>query len=109
MKLKLVGIALFIASSSAIAVEKDKKQHFAISTAIGLGSTYVFEDYRYSLAACLAVGIAKETYDYVDYGLFDEKDLMYDALGCGLGVFTGETIKFHFQDDGASLSFNYKF
>lgn len=100
---------LIIASSNAMAVEKDKQKHLAVSTAIGAGSTYFFDDYRYSFATCMTFGLAKEIYDEIDYGGFDGKDLAYDALGCGLGVLTGEVIKFHIQDDGAMISLNYNF
>lgn len=111
MKIKsfLITILLLL-SSNAFAIDEDKQKHLAVSAVIGAGSTLIFDDYRYSLGLCLSAGIAKEVYDHYDYGEFDEKDLMYDAIGCGLGVLTGEVIKFHSTGNGgAMISFNYNF
>ena len=111
MKIIKKGILLstILFAFNASAIEKDKQKHFGVSTAIGAASTYFFDDYRYSLASCFAVGLGKELYDEYDYNGFSGKDLVYDGLGCSLGVLTGEVIKFNLTDNSAEITFNYKF
>lgn len=100
MKLFVLGIAA-LASFGCGAIENDKILHAGVSTAIGAASYAYTEDYTTSMISCVAVGLAKEVYDEVDYGGFDEKDLMYDALGCATGIILmdyGLSIKYDTSD-----------
>lgn len=96
-------------------IEKDKILHFGVSFGAGkVLNQRVFDDYRYSLATCFAIGLGKEIYDEIDYNGFDEKDLLADALGCGLGVWLDEAffqdnLSFDVNHQGFNLAFEYKF
>jgi len=108
-RLFLLLSTLLSISFSAYSIEDDKRKHLVISTAIGAGSSFIFDDYRYSLATCFSIGLAKEFYDQYDYGGFSKEDLMYDAIGCAIGVFSTEHVKLHFKKDSTVLSIQYKF
>lgn len=53
----------------------DKKLHLAS----GLAIAFVFGIYNpwIGLGCGMAAGVAKEIYDYFDYGLFDKLDMYY--------------------------------
>ena len=78
-------------------IEEDKQKHFVVSYVIGVGTNFVFEDWKTSLVACSAVGLGKEIYDEIDYNGFSEEDLAYDILGCSLGILTVEGLNFSLQ------------
>lgn len=115
-KILSIGISAILLSPTASAeLEKDKVLHFGVSFGAGkILNQRVFDDYRYSLATCFALGVGKELYDEIDYGGFDEKDLLADALGCGFGVWVDEAffqdhVSFDFDHKGFNLDFEYKF
>lgn len=62
----------------------DKKLHLAS----GLAIAFVFGVYNpwIGLFAGIIAGIAKEVYDYFDYGLFDKKDMLFTWLGATIGA-----------------------
>ena len=66
----------------------DKKLHLASGFAIA----FVFGIYNpwIGLGCGMAAGVAKEIYDYFDYGLFDKKDMLFTWLGSSIG--TGLTL-----------------
>lgn len=62
----------------------DKKLHLLAGLAIAI----IF-GWQYPLIGLLAgiiAGIAKEVYDYLDYGLFDKKDMLFTWLGATIGA-----------------------
>lgn len=63
---------------------QDKKLHLLA----GLGMTIVFgwQNPIIGLFAGIIAGIAKEVYDYFDYGLFDKKDMLFTWLGATIGA-----------------------
>lgn len=104
-----VLFSLLMPSIVQASIEDDKKDHLIVSYAIGLGSTYYFDDPIIGFSSCLAVGLGKEIYDQIDYNGFDEKDLAYDAIGCFLGTLTVEGLKFSFDKNNAFVSYQYNF
>lgn len=62
----------------------DKKLHILcgciIALLIGLYNPV------YGLSAGVVAGIAKEVYDYLDYGLFDTKDMLFTWAGAVIGT-----------------------
>jgi hypothetical protein len=96
-------------ASNSYALEQDKKKHFAVSAVIGGASQHYFKDYRYSIALCMSIGLAKELTD----SHIDNKDLLADALGCATGILTYEAVNYMINvkplEDGAKVSLNYKF
>lgn len=62
----------------------DKKLHlhcgFIISLLLGL------YDPLYGLSAGVVAGVAKELYDYYDYGLFDKYDMLATWAGAVIGT-----------------------
>ena len=61
----------------------DKKLHLAS----GLAIAFVFGVYNswLGLGCGMAAGVAKEIYDYFDYGIFDKKDMLFTWLGAAIG------------------------
>ncbi len=57
----------------------------------------------------MIVGVAKETYDYYDYGNFSKSDLLADGLGCAAGAYGVEWLKGYSDGDAVGVSFNMKF
>lgn len=96
-------------SYPTFALEKDKQLHLGVSTAIGTYSQYHLEDWKTSMLVCSSVGAVKEVYDEIDYGGFDSVDMVYNVIGCGVGVFTGNMLTVYKQDDNVTLSFEMKF
>ena len=109
LKKTMIILSVLYFSTNSFAMEKDKLMHFSVSTSIGLFSELAIDDPLKSIALCSSVGLAKEVYDQIDYNGFSKKDLLYDALGCGLGVFTGNRLKFHFSNKDFLVSYNYDF
>ena len=63
---------------------QDKKLHFIA----GLGIAIIF-GWQYpliGLGAGIIAGVAKEVYDYLDYGLYDKQDMLYTWAGAVLGA-----------------------
>ena len=62
----------------------DKKLHLASGLAIafvfGIANPWI------GLGCGMAAGVAKEIYDYFDYGLFDKKDMLFTWLGAAIGT-----------------------
>ena len=62
----------------------DKKLHLASGLAIafvfGIANPWI------GLGCGMAAGVAKEIYDYFDYGLFDKKDMLFTRLGATIGA-----------------------
>ena len=107
--MKILIVLLIIISTQANAIERDKVKHFAVSAVIGGASQYYFNNWRYSSAVCLSVGIVKELTD----STIDHKDLLANALGCATGVFiynaTDYIINIRPIDHGAQVNINFKF
>lgn len=100
---------LILVSTTANAVDYDKKLHFGASTTIS-ALTYVYtESWETSLSVCMTIGVAKELYDEYDYGGFDTKDLIFDAAGCVIGVIVGSTaLSLYRDDDIIFLNYSWK-
>lgn len=107
--MRLLIFLLYIISSQVLAVEQDKKKHFAASAIISGVTQHVWQDWRISTAVCMSVGLAKElTDDYVD-----KNDLAYDLAGCAFGVLAYKAsdyiINITPQQDGAIVNFSGSF
>ncbi|WP_230852878.1 hypothetical protein [Vibrio alginolyticus] len=113
--LSFIMIACMLAVPASADWEKDKKLHFAASTGIGLASGALIEDWKLSTSVCLGVGLAKEVYDEIDYGGFDEKDMLANAGGCVTGLIireiTGLNIAVTPSDglNGVDINFGWRF
>ncbi|HHJ3076532.1 TPA: hypothetical protein ACPVZG_000322 [Vibrio parahaemolyticus] len=97
----------------ASAMDEDKVKHLATSSVIGFTANGIFQDYETALASCVAIGVAKEVYDQIDYRGFSGSDLAADALGCGIGVISSEFLGFQLGykelGDAKMVTFNLKF
>lgn len=109
LKKILSTLSIITVSLNVNAEMTDYEKHFAVSTVIGAGSNYVLDDPMNSFLVCFGVGLGKEIYDEIDYGGFSEKDLFYDVLGCGLGVFTIEGLDIKMSRDSAFFNYKYSF
>lgn len=63
---------------------EDKKLHMLCGLLISL----LVGSYNpiYRLYAGVTAGVAKEVYDYLDYGLFDKYDMFYTWVGALIGA-----------------------
>ena len=65
-------------------MDYDKKLHlasgFAIAFVFGIANPWI------GLGCGMAAGVAKEIYDYLDYGLYDKQDMLYTWAGSLLGA-----------------------
>lgn len=64
-------------------LEKDKLYHFIAGFLISLIGGYFNQ--LCGLFLGIFAGVAKEVYDYYDYGLFDKKDMLFTWLGAIIG------------------------
>lgn len=62
----------------------DKKLHLLAGLAIAI--IFGWHNPLIGLSAGIIAGIAKEVYDYFDYGLFDKKDMLFTWLGAIIGA-----------------------
>ncbi|MGC3873573.1 hypothetical protein ACPF7Z_09920 [Halomonas sp. GXIMD04776] len=104
----LVLLGIFT-TSSALAVERDEKKHFAASTAISATLTAATDKPWVSFGGCIAVGAAKELYDdRQSDNHFDWQDMKYNTLGCAIGIPIGKGARWLFTD-GRSFGFRANF
>ena len=96
-------------SFNALALDKDKQLHFGVSTAIGAGAQVYHDNVLKSGLSCMGVGVAKEVIDEIDYGGFDEKDLIADAIGCAVGISGVKFIQIYQDGDAVGLGVNLKY
>ena len=107
----LAALALLslLAAPKALAVEDDKKKHFAASAGISATLQATTDRPWASFGGCMAVGAAKELYDDSQSGNhFDWQDMQFNALGCAIGISIGEGAQRLFTD-GRSLGFRARF
>ena len=70
----------------------DKKLHFIAGLCISVAAMLLYFYYYGTVNVLLGVGggmvagVAKEIYDYFDYGLFDELDMLITWLGATVGA-----------------------
>lgn len=70
----------------------DKKLHFIAGLCITCIAVllcymcYGTSNLWLGLGCGVAAGVAKEVYDYMDYGLFDKQDMLYTWAGALLGA-----------------------
>ena len=62
----------------------DKKLH--LLAGLGIAIIFGWHNPPIGLLAGFAAGIAKEVYDYLDYGGFDELDMLITWLGATVGI-----------------------
>ena len=74
---RLVIIATLLSAFSIAQIQKDKYYHFGA----GVITEYTGNKLDFPIGSAFMVGFAKETFDYIDYGRFDSKDLVATALG----------------------------
>lgn len=63
---------------------EDKKLH--LLAGLGIAIIFGWQNPLIGLAAGFIAGVAKEVYDYFDYGLFDKKDMLFTWLGATIGA-----------------------
>ena len=74
---RLVIIATLLSTLCFSQIQQDKCYHFAA----GVISEYTGSKLDFPIGSAFVIGFAKETYDYIDYGRFDSKDLLATTLG----------------------------
>jgi len=93
MRTLAIAALLLCVPMTALGLAEDKIKHASVSAAITVSARQVFDDtdspWLYAHASCLAVGVAKEIYDEIDYGGFDMEDLAADAAGSLAGSLLG--------------------
>ena len=106
----LSAFYILYSNSCYSSIPSDKQKHLAVSTFIGAGlqSTYNSNILR-NLTLCTSVGVGKEMYDKLDYGLFDTKDLAYDFAGCLFGIYGIYGISLLHKEHENKIIFKYKF
>ena len=83
---RLVIIATLLSTLCFSQIQQDKYYHFGA----GVISEYTGNKLDFPIGSAFMIGFAKETYDYIDYGRFDSKDLIATTLG---GLALSITIK----------------
>ena len=78
---RLVIIATLLSTLCFSQIQQDKYYHFGA----GVISEYTGSKLNFPIGSAFVIGFAKETYDYIDYGRFDSKDLLATTLG-GIAV-----------------------
>ena len=63
---------------------QDKKLHLLAGLVIAI--IFGWQNPLIGLGAGFAAGVAKEVYDYLDYGLYDKQDMLYTWAGSLLGA-----------------------
>ena len=63
---------------------QDKKLH--LLAGLGIAIIFGWQNPLIGLAAGFVAGVAKEVYDYLDYGLYDKQDMFYTWAGSLLGA-----------------------
>lgn len=63
---------------------EDKKLH--LLAGLGIAIIFGWHNPLIGLGAGFAAGIAKEVYDYLDYGLYDKQDMFATWAGSLLGA-----------------------
>ena len=63
---------------------QDKKLH--LLAGLGIAIIFGLQYPLIGLGAGIIAGVAKEVYDYLDYGLYDKQDMLYTWAGSLLGV-----------------------
>lgn len=75
--------------------EEDKQKHIIVSVVltilislsyIKLFSMYFYTGIFWGGVSTTLIGVGKEVYDYIDYGLFSWGDIKADLIGVALGV-----------------------
>ena len=120
-KIVLANVLIFSSVGEICAVEDETNDdflHIGVSALVGGVGQYYLQDWRYSMATCLSIGVAKELYDKVDNKDFGKRDFALDAAGCALGVLatsyfwpsdSPNKLSFSMRDDETSLQYNYLF
>ena len=107
LNITLINILLFSSAQISASDEStDNALHLGASTLIGGASQYYFQNWKYSMATCVSVGLAKEIYDEADSRNFSKKDLALDGIGCTLGVLASSLIWPNDKDSQNKLSFS---
>ena len=96
-------------SIEAISKDNDNNLHVGVSMLIGGVGQYYLQNWKYSMATCLSIGLAKEINDEIDENnAFDKKDLALDGIGCTLGVLATSYFWPNDSDSPNKLSFSMK-
>lgn len=65
---------------------KDKQLHILVSFIICIGIYIINRNLNESVMLTAIIGILKEVYDYIDYGLFSMGDLIADSIGVLIAI-----------------------
>ena len=92
----VITVVIFIVPSRSESDEPDNKKHFTVSVPCGIIGVVMIEEccsdwpWYYKIPAATGIGmipgIAKEVVDQINYGGWDNKDLVADGLGSLTGV-----------------------
>ena len=87
--------------------------HAWISFGIGMGANVIRLRPAAGMAVCMTPGLIREIHDYYKpspgtrHGLFSRRDLLSDAVGCGLGYLSADGVRWAIT--GRSLTFSARF
>ena len=108
LKIILINILIF-SSVEAKSRDNDDTLHLGVSMIFGGLGQYHLQNWKYSMAACLSLGLAKETIDeFDDDNAFSKKDFALDGIGCTLEVLTSSYFWPNGSDNPNQLSFSMK-
>lgn len=82
------------ACKDSFSFSQDKQKHFAVSAALGAGASLAIDNPYKAFGVAMIPGVAKEVYD-IKYGCASFQDLLWDAIGAGIGVATTNVIIRH--------------
>jgi len=80
-------VAVFVGCASSQTITKDKYYHFAAGATTAAVANEIDVP---KVSSAFAAGFAKESFDYIQYGVFDTKDLLATTLG---GIIVNYIIK----------------
>ena len=89
------------------------RAHVGLSAGMGMIGNVLQLRPRTAFLGCLGVGVLKEVGDYYKpspgtrHGLFSRRDLVSDAVGCGLGYLSADGVRWAIT--GRSLTFSARF
>ena len=74
---RLITIATLLSALSFAQIGQDKYYHFGA----GVITEYTGQKLEFPIGTAFMAGFGKETFDYIQYGKFDKKDLLATTLG----------------------------
>lgn len=111
----ITAVALCLATAAQAETlrftDLDKQLHVGGSTLIGVTARQVMDTPGQAVAACVAVGAAKEVvWQVAGYTRFSHADMAANTVGCVIGAYLGSGLQVRAsRTDGISISFRWSF